>query len=253
MTDERITAYLLQELSAREAEIFEEQCFAQDEWPAAELTAAEDDLIQAYIRQELSPERHQLFEKNYMTTAARKERVLMARSFLCVVCSTEPTKVKWSERLQIWVGQISPQVSVPKFASVLLVAALGVSLTIFTWTSLRNRGPQTFAQLNLVMSSENRSAGGQQQKVTLPLAEDALRISLALPGNEPKGATYRVQLEDVKGSLDTLKTESQDDKGLSVIIPAEKLSRGQYALKLFRKNQDGTEARVEGSYFFNVE
>jgi len=253
MTDERITAYLLQELTAREAEVFEEQCFTQDEWPAAELESAEDDLIQAYIRKELSADRHRRFEKNYLTTAARKDRVLLAQSFLHVVCGAEPRKPTWTERLQNWIGQFSPKVSVPRFASALVVAVLGVSFAIFLSTYPWKHAPKTFANINLVIASDNRAVGSQHEKVKLPIAEDALKISFAPPPNEPKGATYRVQLEDVKGPLETLETQSQNGKSLSVIIPADKLTRGQYALKLFRKNQDGTEQRVEGSYFFDVE
>jgi len=253
MTDERITAYLLQELTPREAEVFEEQCFTLDEWPAAELESAEDDLIQAYIRKELSPERRQRFETNYLTTAARKDRLLLAQSFLHVVCGAKSRKRPWMERLQKWIGQFSPKVSVPKFASALVVAAVGVSLAIFIGTRSWNYSPKTFANLNLVIAYDNRSAGSQHEKVKLPIAADALKISFALPPNEPQGATYRVQLEDVKGPLETLEIQSQDPKSLSVNIPAEKLSRGRYALKLFRKNQDGTEQRVEGSYFFDVE
>ena len=253
MTDERITAYLLQELTAREAEVFEEQCFIQDEWPAEELESAEDDLIQAYIRKELSPERHRRFEENYLTTAAREDRLLLAQSFLHVVCSPRPRRPTWAQRLKSWIGQFSPHVSVPRFASALVVAVMGVSLAVFIATRPRNHSPQTFASLNLTIASDNRAVGSQHEKVKLPIAADALKISFALPPNEPKGATYRVQWEDVKGPLETLDIQSQDSKSLSVIIPAEKLSHGQYALKLFRKNQDGTEQPVEGSYFFDVE
>ena len=71
MTDERTTAYLLDELPQHEAEQFEEQCFSQPEWPEVELESAEEDLIQAYIKNELSPERRRRFEENYLTTAAR--------------------------------------------------------------------------------------------------------------------------------------------------------------------------------------
>jgi len=57
MTDEHIIAYLLQELNEEEAEHFEEQCFAQEKWPA-ELDSVEQDLIDAYLRNELSKDRH---------------------------------------------------------------------------------------------------------------------------------------------------------------------------------------------------
>ena len=73
MTDERITAYLLEELTEQESEQFEEQCFAQDEWPD-QLDAAEQELIDAYLRNELTSDRKRRFQERYLTTDARKTR-----------------------------------------------------------------------------------------------------------------------------------------------------------------------------------
>jgi len=113
MTDERAAAYLLEELTEREAEQFEEQCFAQPEWPAIDLDAAEDDLIEAYVCNELSPDRQQRFEKYYLTTGAREERVLLARSFLRVVCSADPPKPSWMDRVRVFWSR-NPIKSSPK-------------------------------------------------------------------------------------------------------------------------------------------
>jgi len=70
MTDERITAYLLQELTEEEAERFEEQCFALDEWPS-QLESAEQELIDAYLHDGLGKDQRLRFEKNYLTTDVR--------------------------------------------------------------------------------------------------------------------------------------------------------------------------------------
>ena len=249
MTEERTTAYLLNELPETEAEQFEEQCFAQPEWPEVELDSAEADLIMAYIKNELSPERQRRFEDNYLTTQARKERLLLARSFLRVVCPNSQSKLPWTQRLSGSLkSAFAPQFSVPKFAS--LVVILGLIATL-VWFAFSPRGPQTYAQLNLVISSDTRAVSSQPQKVRLPLAEDALRISLTSP--EPQDARYRVQWEGVKGALENLEIEKQDANSISVVIPADQLKPGQYALKLFRKNPDGTEEPVRGSYQFIVE
>lgn len=250
MIEERTTAYLLNELPDTEAEQFEEQCFAQPEWPEVELDSAEADLIMAYIKNELSPERQRRFEENYLTTQARKERLLLARSFLRLVCPDGQPKPPWTQRLSGSLKSLAfaPRFSVPKFASVVLALVL---IGTLLWFALSQRRPQTFAHLNLTMSTETRGVSSQQQSVTLPLAEDALRISLTLP--EPPVATYRVVWEDVKGPIEDLEIEKQDANSLSVIIPAGKLTPGQYALKLFRKNADGTEGRVPSNYFFIVE
>lgn len=258
MTDERTIAYLLEELTEREAEEFEEQCFAQAEWPEVELEAAEEDLIQAYLRKELSPERQRRFEEKYLTTEARKERVLLARSFLHVACSemAAPPQLTWRQWLRnLFIPQsLSPWEVLPRAAAVVVAACLVVSLV---WLTTRTRAPQTFASLGLVIAAENRSdtrsSAGPVKKVTLPIAEDALRISLTLPEQPPQGATYRVQWEDLNGPIEDLRVEKQDTHSLTVIIASKKLKPGQYTLKLYRKNPDGTERRVPGNYHFDIE
>ena len=252
MTDERTTAYLLQELTEREAEQFEEQCFAQPEWPASDLDSAEDDLIEAYLRKELTPDRQRRFEKKYLTTNARKERLLLAESFLRVVCSTEQPKLTWIARLR---GFWNVQPLIPKYATLAAIFVLGVALLLWYWS--RPSAPRTFANINLtnvaLTRRSNDAPNAPTQKVTLPLGADALRISLTLPDPAPKGATYRVRWENVKGVLKDLQTESPDPNSVQVDILAGELVPGQYTLKLFRKNPDGTEQRVNGDYFFNVE
>jgi hypothetical protein len=63
-----------------------------------------------------------------------------------------------------------------------------------------------------------------------------------------------VQWDNKQGLIkDDLAVENPNANPISVIIPANKLAPGQYALKLFRKNPDGTEDRVPGNYFFNVD
>ena len=250
MTDERITAYLLQELSAREAEQFEEQCFAQPEWPAGDLETAEDDLIEAYVRKKLSRKQRRRFEKYYLTSTAREDRVLLARSFLRVVCSAEPPKPTWIDQFRdVW----NSQPLVLKYGSVAMVLIL--SLVLLIWPIKPHFAPQTFANLNLTIATENRSQGPSTapQKIKLPLGADALRVSLTLPEPTPAGAAYSVQWENAKGPLKTLAIESQNANSMNVVIPADELVPGRYALKLVRKNQAGTEERITGSYFFDVE
>lgn len=245
--DERTTAYLLNELTEREAEQFEEECFARPEWPAEELDFAEQELIQAYIKNELSPERRRRFEEHYLTTAARKQRVVITRSLLRRVCRQRTLGQRALDFLQSMVW--APRLLVPRFAAILLIVGLAATLL---WYVIPPRAPQTFAHLNLVSTSDERSTSGPPHEVRLPLAKDALRLSLALPEPASSGTTYRVQWEDVRGAIEDLDIEKQEANSLSVIIPADDLKRGQYALILHQKNPDGTEQRLPGSYLFNV-
>jgi hypothetical protein len=80
-----------------------------------------------------------------------------------------------------------------------------------------------------------------------------LQLHLKLPTAASDTTGYRVQWENVKGSLGDLKIESQDAQSLVVVIPADQLSAGQYVLKLFRITRSGTEQQVSGNYFFTAE
>ena len=248
MTDERMTAYLLQELTEEEAERFEEQCFALNEWPA-DLEAAEQELIDAYLNNELSKDRRVRFEKNYLTSDTRKARVLTAHSLHKVLPPPPPPrKVTIREKLQaFW-----ELPAVPQAAAAIVVLTIGAVL--FAPIFLRGRRPpQTFKRLDLVMSSSNRSTGAQTEKVTLPLSADALEIYLKLPEPSSNAARYRVQWENVTGNLGDLQIASKDGQSAVVVIPANLIKPGQYTLKLFRINEDGTEQRVNGNYFFTAE
>lgn len=246
--DERTTAYLLNELTEREAKQFEEECFARAEWPAEELDFAEQELVQAYIKNDLSAERRRRFEEHYLTTAARKQRVVITRSLLRRVCRQ---RTSWQRALDFLQSLVSePRPFVLRFAAILLTAGLAATLL---WYVIPPRAPQTFAHLNLVSTSDERSTSDPTRQVKLPLGQDALRLSLALPEPALPGTTYRVQWEDIRGAIEDLDIEKQEANSISVIIPADELKRGQYALILFQKNPDGTEQRLPGSYLFVVE
>jgi hypothetical protein len=257
MTDERIIAYLLEELPQEELEQFEDECFAQESWPA-ELNLAEQDLMDAYLRGELTQERRQRFEQNYLTTEARQERILIAAALLRhvdehtaaaqAIIAAQPVEQTWGERLRaFWSSQSWALRAVVAFAVVVIIAGV-------VWLSIPGtRSPQTFATLTLTSSSSNRAEGVQAEKVKLPLKADALRISLKLPEQLPPAASYRVALENYHRKLESLMIAGQDAQSVSVVIPAAQLARGQYALKLYVTKADNTEQRIPGSYFFVVE
>jgi hypothetical protein len=259
MTDERIISYLLEELPDEELKQFEDECFAGESWPP-EINVVEGDLIDAYLRGELTPARRQRFEQNYLTTEARQERVLMAAALLRHVderrTAARPAASALTEQ-QTWVGRARAFWGARSWAlrasAALAVAAV---IAVALWLTIpRKRSPQTFATIRLSISSSTRAEGTQAVSVNLPLDADALKISLALPAQLPPAARYRVELEnldDVAGGTKPLEVAGQEAQSVSVLIPASQLTRGQYALKLFAVETDGTERRIEGAYFFDV-
>jgi methionine-rich copper-binding protein CopC len=258
MTDEKIIAYLLKELPEEELEQFEDECFAQESWPT-EVNLVEDDLIDTYLREELTQERRGRFERNYLTTEARQERVLIAAALLRHVDkNNRADQVAVAPRSQglTWAGRFSAfwrsQSWVFQTSSALGLVAI---ITGALWLSLSHApSPRTYATLTLSISiSNNRAEGIQVGKVKLPLSASDLRISLKLPERLPPAARYRVELEDENGVVKPLEMAGQDAQSVSVVIPAAQLTRGQYALKLFALKADGSEERINGSYFFAVE
>ena len=266
MTDERIIAYLLKELPEEESEQFEEQCFQQESWPE-QINLVEEELIDDYLRGELAPEQRQHFELNYLTTAARQERVSVASILLrhvdecnaVATVSVKPDEPGWTERFRaFWNSQALA------FRAGVAIAA--IIIIVGAWWIFRPRpfAPRTFATLTLNAAGMNRGnapqpgslerAGqtAQTSTVLLPLNADALRISLKLPGGSATAARYRVEMENIHAEKKSLTIERQDAQSVSVLIPASQLARGQYVLKLSGVKDDGTEQRL-GSYFFSVE
>jgi hypothetical protein len=237
MTDEHIIAYLLQELTEEEAEHFEEQCFAQEKWPA-ELDSVEQDLIDAYLRNELSKDRHQRFEEKYLITDTRKARVLTAKSFIHILCPQPKPTLTLKEKIEaLWHRPFVPQTAV----AILIIAILVPVIALLIPTN-----PKTYTRIDLAMASPERGAGPQMEKVKLPLSTDGLEIHLNLPPASD-AATYRVEWEDAKGKSSELKINSQDNQAMVVLIPGNRLSPGKYVLNLFKNGQ-----RI-GSYFFIAE
>src|SRR5215813_13458357 len=202
MTDERITAYLLQELTEQESEQFEEHCFAQEEWPA-EFDAAEQDLIDAYLRNELTSDRRRRFRERYLTTDARKARVLVAKSFHETLCPAQP-KSTWRERLKApWQRPLVPQTAI---AILVVAVVIGV-----VWPKIFSpRSPQSFTKLELAESASDRASSAPPTMISLPLSTDALQVRLKLPEPAADTTGYYVQWENFKGPIRELKVEPQD-------------------------------------------
>jgi anti-sigma factor RsiW len=253
MTDERIIAYLLKELPEEELERFEDDCFAQEDWPE-HLKLVEEDLIDDYLRGELTPEQRRRFESDYLTTDARQERVSVAAALLRHVdesnaaaqapAAATPAVETWAERFRAFRDRPS---WLPRVAMTFALLAIVSSV----WWLTRTPSPPTITALALSPSISTRNEGAQASTVTLPPGADALRISLTLPDAATAAASHRVTLEDERGETRALEVSGQEARSVSVLIPASQLARGQYALKLFAVKEDGTEQRV-GSYLFNV-
>jgi hypothetical protein len=255
MTEERIVAYLLEELPEEELERFEDECLAQESWPA-EINLVEEELIDDYLRGVLAPKQRLNFERNYLTTSARMGRVRKAAALLRHIDEYPPAAFATADAPSNteWIGWFRAFWGSRTWAPPVTVALVAVTIIAGAWWLSRQRTlpPQTIAALTLNVSDSDRAKGVQAGRVRRAHAADALKISLTLPEPSASVARYRVQLVDDVGAIKTSEITGQDAQSVSVLIPTAQLTAGQYALKLFAIETDGTEQRI-GNYFFIVE
>ena len=264
MTDERIIAYLLKELPEEELERFEDECFDQETWPEEEISLVEEELIELYLRNELEPERRERFERDYLITAPRHNRVARAAALLRhaderhrgplatpIASQAQPT---WAGRIRALLDNHSIMLRVA--TAVIALAIIGGASWFFYFRALTS--PKISASLvgstvSLTISRGNRAEGTQPGVATLPHAPDTLRVLLLLPQQAPADRRYRVEIESESGKTHSVIAEGIDARSVKVDIPGEELARGKYAFRLFVIEPGGTEQRISGSYFLDVE
>jgi hypothetical protein len=259
-TEDSIKRYLLGLLPEDEQQQVELRLLTESEF-SEELLASEEELMELYLADALSAEERAAFERHFLSTPERQRKLRFARTLKRYVHEQteevqgerrEPgseRRATWEERWRsLWQGR---RWATSAAFALLLIALVGGTL----WLT-RQRAPRTFAPLALSITGGATRGGGEQPqagKVKLPLNADALRISLALPERAERTASHRVELVDVNGETESLKVEGEDAGTLSVVIPAERLRRGRYALRLYETRRGESERRMEGSYLFTVE
>jgi hypothetical protein len=240
-----IRLYLLGQLTDEEKRQEIEQRLLSDQEFFEELEVAEEELIDDYLAGQLTEDERGRFEQYFHANPERRQKLRFARSlnrYVRTVGSRQNIRAPfWSHFLgtKNWV--------LP--AATIAVIVIVASIFLFS----RQRTPSTIATLTLTISATTRGEGTQATKVTLPLNADVLRLRLKLPETSNPARRYRVELLRENGETETLPTAGQDGQSVVVEIPAAHLSRGQYALNVFVAKPNGTNERINGSYYFTVE
>ncbi len=133
--------------------------------------------------------------------------------------------------------------------------ALVITLGLGLWLIVRQSGPgsRNYALLELTISNQNRADSEPVKSVKVLPGVDGVKISLRLPDNVTRTQRYNVKLFGGDTPAKPLTVTENNDKTVTVIIPASELKPGFYALQLSIVNPDGSEPRVPGSYMFKVE
>lgn len=255
---EDIKQYLLGDASPQIQQAIEERLLTEESF-LEELNVAEEELMDEYAGGELSAAERASFEGHFLSTPERHRKLRFARAFTRysseeaepspAPAEASPAKLTLAERLRaFWRGQPVLLRAAAAFAVVVILAGAW-------WFSFpRTRSPRTIATLSLPLTvSSDRAQGTQAGKVKLKPDDDALKISLRLPDGSTQATRHRVELLNEKNEARTLEVTERDEKSVSVVIPADQLARGQYAIRLYATPAGGAEQRVPGSYFFTVE
>jgi hypothetical protein len=247
MTDERVIAYLLGELTEDQSDRFEEELFSADEW-GTDMKGVEDDLIDDYVRGRLSPERKRLFEENFLRSESRCHRVVVATALVRRVAepaaSAEPS---WFQRLINGFAAWPLALRVP-----VATAALALIAGSIWWFGIRSHPPQTFATLALTAGAGERDPGGPATPGTALGANDALRLVLALPENARNTTSYQVSVLKAAGRPVQVYSSAREGDNLIVVIRSGEIPPDLYQLKVIATGPGGQPA-IFVTYQFRVQ
>jgi len=249
--DLQIREYLLGNLSEEDQRLADERLLTESGF-LDDLLAGEDDLIDDYVCDDLSQGNRSKFEQHFLCTPERQQKLKFAIALNRYVSNVpqpgKPTPFTWGERFRaFWIG-LTPAL---RYASVFAAIAFGVAIILVAIP--KTIPPKTFATVTLSLSSGNRADSTIATKVNLAQNIDALKAILTLPSLPEPARGYRVELIDSEGQTRPVEVLTKDANTLTVIIPAKRLARGEYALRLYVANSDGVEQRINGGYLFVVE
>lgn len=267
--DKEIRRFLLGGLDEEARQGVERRLLTEEDF-FEELLFVEEELTDEYLNGGLSEDERRAFEAHFLSTPERLRKLSFAKALgryvsenseaesagaaesrprvaASSVAAADDAAATWAGRVRaFWGARSRPLRAAAAFAAALLMVGAA-------WLLLRAPSPRTFATLSLSPTAVTRGEAARPEAVRLPPDADALKVTLTLPGGASEASRFGVELEGEDGPAGRLEAGRQDARTISVVIPASRLARGRYSLKVFETGADSAERRVPGNYFFNVE
>ena len=213
-----------------------------------------DEVTDQYVRNELRESERKGFETSYLTTSEGKQKVRFASELLNRATADRGASAAkpvsepgFFDHVRVFWQSQSLRLAATVAAVVIIVGG------IFLISKSIKFGSSEYAVLNLSISNGNRAEGAVAAKVKFESLKDGLQANLSIPEAERGAANYRVKLVSGDQTEHFLATAERNDQTVTVKIPVSYLNRGRYALQIFRTKSDGTEQRIPGSYYFDIE
>lgn len=239
-----IRQYLLGTLGDDEQQKIEERLMIEDDL-FEELEISKGELIEEYQAGELNRKEQKWFEEHYLSSTEGQERqAFVAAIDYLAHQKSEQQKLSPFERLQSYFKTRPWVPATVATAAVIVIAAL----------FLFRPQQQTSYAVTLPHTLPTRSTEGTNplpSKITLPPNTGELRASLELPKQFPQGTRFEVKLDN-QSETKSVKVVEQNERFVTVAIPATDLPRGIYLLKLTAVMTDGTREELPGGYRFDI-
>jgi hypothetical protein len=246
--------YLLGQLQENDEERLELRLLTDPAF-GEEFDTVVDEITDQYVGNQFQGEERKRVEQYFLRSAERQNKVRFACELLRQAAEggevenvPVPAEMGWWERARLfWNAQALSVRFATIFATFVILAGLAMLLV-----PTRNTPAPVYASIALKISNSERSVGSDVVSVKPPPGAAGIRIELALPDEAQQARRYRVNVTGEQGSRDVPVAE-QNARSVVVIVPAADVPPGSYTIRLFGLNAGGSEQRVRGSYFFNVE
>ena len=245
-----IRQYLLDQLAEDQQQVLEQRLLTEDDL-FEELEVTEAELLDEYVADELTPADRKQFEAYFLATPERRDELKVASGLRGYVTKKTIRDNAIQRSVPVAPGKGTGWMGQSQLFRIAAIVAFVVIIAGAFWIPRIGRQP-TYASFTLTISNTNRADSVPMTEIDRPLKADAARFSLKLPEAFDQAPRFRAEL--LKGSDETIRIETVAlvDQAAVIELPAEQLSPGEYALRLYAVNPDGTEQRINGSYFFSV-
>jgi len=239
-----IRQYLLGTLTDDEQQKIEERLMIEDEL-FEELEISKGELIEEYRAGELNRKEQKWFEKHYLSSSEGQQRqAFVAAIDYLAHSNSRQQKPSLFERLRSF---FKTQPWVPATVAVAAVIVIGA---LFLFRPQQN----TVYSITLPHTLPTRSTESTNplpSKINLSPYTRQLRASLELPKQFPQGTRFEVKLDN-QSDTKAVNVIEQNERLVTVVIPASDLPRGEYLLKVTAVTADGAQEEIPGGYRFDI-
>jgi hypothetical protein len=274
LTDALVREFLLGKVDERERELIE-GLFLTDSQVRERVLNAEQDLIEDYLEDSLTETDKELFLARYGQTPAQQRQLRINKSIKDWARRESPSTHAVSAKISVFSQfrerfRLQPTLVIPIVVTAMIVIAIGA-----VWLSTRSEKQERYLAIEQELAKLNTPANLREVPPNMSLLElspfavrsaerekefkktaETRLVELRLPWiQKERYPSYRAEVSRVGGSepLTIPSVQAENDGGyrIRMRLPAYRLHRGHYRVRLTGITPDGT-AGLSEEYTFAV-